>query len=159
LGRAGRYWFAPLISAKYVECCRKKCYTYRKISSMGGGSVIYIGRIDLAKYRAISPDIFTDEVVITDKQLAHIMSKRADTFARYSDKLLDILDDPDFIFVDPKHPDTALVVRRYGNTAEIVLRLSTESVEKKNSILTMWEIKEPRLTRYVLTHKIVYKKE
>ena len=118
-----------------------------------------VGKIDLKIYRAISPDILADEVVITDKQLAHIIEKRADTYDRYHDKLADILSDPDYIFEDPKHPDTALVVKRYENAAEIVLRLNTESAVKKNSILTMWEIKEPRLKRYIFTHKTVYKKE
>lgn len=118
-----------------------------------------VGKIDIEKFKGISPNILTNEVVITDKQLVHITDKRADTYERYSERLPEILSDPDYIFIDPKHVDTALVVKRYDNAAEIVLRLSTETVEKKNSIITMWEIKEPRLQRYILTHKTVYKKE
>ncbi|MCL2003040.1 MAG: PBECR2 nuclease fold domain-containing protein [Oscillospiraceae bacterium] len=119
----------------------------------------YIGKIDVEKYKDLAASVTTDETVITEKQLAHILSKRASTYARYQDELLCILNDPDYIFADPKHPNTALSAKRYKNTAIVVLRLSTDSPERKNSVLTMWEIKEPRLRRYILTHKIVYKKE
>ncbi|MDR1703804.1 MAG: hypothetical protein LBS19_03855 [Clostridiales bacterium] len=118
-----------------------------------------IGRIDVEMFKDISADIVTDKVILTDKQLAHILSQRAGTYEKYREKLPEILEDPDFIFQDPKHPDTALVIKRYDNAAVIILRLSTESFDNMNSILTMWEIKEPRLKRYILTHKIVYKKE
>jgi hypothetical protein len=121
--------------------------------------VLELGAIDLTKYQGISQNILTDEVVITDKQLAHIIEKREDTYIKYKDKLLEILNDPDYIFIDPKHTDTALVVKRYINAPQIVLRLSTQTPEKKNSIITMWEIRESRLNRYIKTHKSVYKKE
>ena len=118
-----------------------------------------VGTIDIERYKGVSKNILTKEVVITDKQLEHILDKRADTYEKYKERLSEILGEPDFIFDDPKHTDTALVVKKFSNAAVLVLRLSTESVEKKNSILTMWEIKEPRLQRYISTHKLVYKKE
>jgi len=120
--------------------------------------LLTIGTIDIDKYRGISPIILSNEVVITDKQLFHILNKRTDTYEKYHDKLVEILNEPDFIFEDPKHSDTALVVKSYSNSAVIVLRLSAETTKMKNSILTMWEIKEPRLRRYILTHKIIYKR-
>jgi SPP1 gp7 family putative phage head morphogenesis protein len=146
------------MGARTLKTMRNDGILSRK-SVVGGDGVLLIGRLDIEKYRAISPHIYTDEVVITDKQLAHITDKRAVTYERYRDKLLDILNNPDYVFEDPKHQGTALVMKRYDNTAEIVLRLSTESESKKNSILTMWEIKEARLRRYIKTHKVVYKKE
>ena len=118
-----------------------------------------VGRIDVDKYKALSSGILTDEVVLTDRQLAHIVEKREDVYEKYQDKLSDIVKNPDYIFADPKHHDTALVIKKYSNAALVVLRLSTETTDKKNSILTMWEIKESRLQRYILTHKTIYKKD
>jgi hypothetical protein len=118
-----------------------------------------IGTLDLDKFKGISSNILNNEVVLTDKQLAHITSKRAEVFEKYRDKLPEIVDDPDYVFSDPKHTDTALVVKQYDKSAMVVLRLATQTTDKKNSILTLWEISEPRLQRYISTHESVYKKE
>ena len=118
-----------------------------------------ICRIDLEKYKGFSGDITTDEVVLTPLQREHIREKREKTYQKYRCLLADILADPDYILDDPKHPNTALVFKRYDNYAEVVLRLSADTEKKKNSIITLWEIKEPRMQRYILTHKVLYKRE
>ena len=133
------------------------CYNAKKVEKVL--VLIYIGKINIEMFKGVSSRILTDEVVLTDKQLVHILEKRIDTYEKYKDYLLDILQNPDYILDDPKHKDTALVLKKYDNTAEVVLRLSTDKIEKKNSIISMWEIKEPRLIRYLKTHKIVYKKD
>ena len=120
--------------------------------------VQYIGEIDKNKFIGISDSILTDEVVLTEKQEQHIIKNRAETYERYKDKLNDIIENPDFILKDPKHEDTALIIKKYNNNAEIVLKLSTETEDKKNSIITLWEIKDARLNRYLTTHEIIYKK-
>ena len=55
--------------------------------------------------------------------------------------------------------DTGLVIKRYEKDVVVVLKLNTADKEKKNSIITIWEIKDKRLQRYLVTHKIVYKSE
>ena len=118
----------------------------------------YIGRLDKNKFTGISEDILTDEVVLTENQKEHIIKNRAATYERYKDNLQDIIENPDFILKDPKHKDTALIIKKYENNVEIVLRLTTQTINKKNSIITLWEMKEARLNRYLLTHQIIYKK-
>jgi len=100
----------------------------------------------------------TNEVVLTENQKQHIIKNRPEIYERYKDKFNEIVNDPDFILKDPKHEDTALIIKKYDNNVEIVLKLSTETKDKKNSIITLWEIKDARLNRYLLTHKIVYEK-
>ena len=124
-----------------------------------GSQVHTVGKIDKSIYKAVSNKIQTDDIVLTDKQLRHINDKHPDVFPKYQKKLLDIVNHPDYIFLDPKHEDTALVIKRFDNAVEVVLKLSTETHEKKNSIITMWEIKEKRLQRYLLKNKLVYKNE
>jgi len=118
-----------------------------------------VGRIDLVKYSGLFSAIATDEVILTPLQREHIREKREKTYQKYKDHLAEILAYPDYILEDPKHVDTVLVFKRFNHFAEIVLRLSTGSGEKKNSIITMWEIKEPRMQRYLFTHKTLYKRE
>ena len=66
---------------------------------------------------------------------------------------------PDYIIKDTKHKDTGLVIKKYDKDVIVVLKLNTTDEEKKNSIITIWEIKDKRLQRYLKTHKIVYKSE
>lgn len=75
------------------------------------------------------------------------------------DELKDIIENPDYIIKDTKHTDTGLVIKKYDKDLVIVLKLNTSDNKKKNSIITIWEIKEKRFERYLLTHKIIYKKE
>ena len=119
----------------------------------------FVGRINLELFLKHYPSLTTDEVVLTDPQEQHIQMRHPEAYARWKDCLQDIVQEPDFIFDDPKHPDTALLAKSYQNTAAVVLRLCTDPSGRKNSIITLWEIKETRLDRYILTHKVLYKRE
>ncbi len=121
---------------------------------------IHIGKIDIVKYKKLHKNrILTDEVIISDKQIKHICEKRGEIYDKYKDNLIEILNFPDYIIKDTKHEETALVIKRYQKDVVVVLKLSSIDREKKNSIITIWEIKDKRLERYLLTHKIIYKKE
>jgi len=121
---------------------------------------IKICDIDISKYYALcSKKIKTTEVIITNKQIQHIEEKRKGIYNKYSTKLKDIICNPDYIIEDTKHIDTGLIIKKYNKNVVTVLRLNTSKDGKKNSIITIWEIKEKRLERYLLTHKIIYKKE
>ena len=121
---------------------------------------IEIGKIDIKKYNLICKEkIITDEVIITYKQIEHINEKRMGLYDKYKEKLKDIIETPDYIIEDTKHKDTGLVIKQYDKNIVLVIKLNTYNKHKKNSIITIWEIKEKRLSRYLLTHKILYKKE
>ena len=70
-----------------------------------------------------------------------------------------MIKNPDYIIEDPKHKETGLVIKKHDKDVVVVLKLNTSEEDKKNSIITIWEIKEKRLQRYLLTHKTIYKKE
>lgn len=120
---------------------------------------INIGKLDKTKYKKINSNITTDEVIITYKQIEHIEEERKGTYEKYKEKLKEVIADPDYIIEDKKHIDTGLVIKKYNKNVVIVLKLNTKADNKKNSIITIWEIKEKRLQRYLLTHKTIYKKE
>lgn len=120
---------------------------------------INIGRIDINKYAELcDSEIITDEVIITNKQIEHINERRIGTYEKYKDNLEEIIENPDYIIKDTKHKETGLVIKRYSKNVIVVLKLNTGTIDKKNSIITIWEIKEKRLERYLLTHKTIYKK-
>ena len=121
---------------------------------------IDIGKIDIKKYSKLCENqIITNEVIITYKQIEHINEERPGVFDKYKDKLEDVIKTPDYIIEDPKHKETGLVIKKYEKDVVVVLKLNTSEEDKKNSIITIWEIKEKRLERYLLTHKTIYKKE
>ena len=119
-----------------------------------------VGKIDKNRYKNIAENITTKDVVLLPKQIEHIEEKHKGVYLKYKNEINNILDNPDYIFKDPKHKNTALLVKKYDNNVEVVLKLNTDTKNNfKNSIITMWEIKDKRLERYKQTHEIVYKKE
>ena len=121
---------------------------------------INIGKLDINKYSKLcNKKILTDEVIITFKQIEHINEERLGIYNKYKDKLKDVIENPDYIINDPKHKETGLVIKKYDKNVILVLKLNTGDYKKKNSIITIWEINDKRLQRYLETHKTIYKKE
>lgn len=124
----------------------------------------FVGHIDKEIYRCIAKDILTDEVIITDNQIRHILERHSDAYEKVVDYLETAIRDPDYIIGD-KHPNTGLVVKRFETDShqhiQIVLRICTVEDEPgyKNSIISCWEISERRLRNYLRNKRILYKKE
>ena len=125
--------------------------------------MVVIGRIDREIFRCIAEDIVTEEVVMTDNQLQHILQRHPEVFPAVLDVLRDTLRDPDYIIED-KHPYTGLVVRRLETGSEslqVVLRICTSEDQPgyKNSVISCWEISERRLKNYLRNKKILYNRQ
>lgn len=119
-----------------------------------------IGKINISRYSKLcDKKIFTDEVIITYKQIEHINQQRPGIYDKYKNKLDQIIKNPDYIIVDTKHEETGLVIKRYSKNVVVVLKLNASTDCRKNSIITIWEIKDKRLERYLFTHKVIYKRE
>lgn len=122
-----------------------------------------VGRINRDIYKCITEDIVTDEVIITENQMQHILDRHPDAYTEIIDYLSDIICDPDFIIED-KHDNTGLVIKRVKlekEYAQMVLRICTsdDNPNYKNSVISCWEISEKRLQNYLRNKRILYKKE
>lgn len=100
----------------------------------------YIGKIDKEIYKCVTNDILTDEVIITETQIAHIKENHPNDFERYFQYANEILQNPDFI-LEANKPDTAFVLKHITNNNmnyEMIIRLKTskDPIEYKNSIIT-----------------------
>ncbi len=125
--------------------------------------MVVIGRIDREIFRCIAEDIVTEEVVMTDNQLQHILQRHPEVFPVVMDVVRDTLRDPDYIIED-KHPYTGLVVKRLETGSEslqVVLRICTSEDQPgyKNSVISCWEISERRLQNYLRNKKILYNRQ
>ncbi|MDO4470527.1 MAG: minor capsid protein [Bacillota bacterium] len=122
-----------------------------------------VGKINRDIYKCITDDIVTDEVIITDNQMQHILDRHPDAYKEVIAYLSDIIREPDFIIQD-KHENTGLVVKRIKTEkeyAQMVLRICTSKDDPnyKNSVISCWEISEKRLQNYLRNKTILYKKE
>lgn len=125
--------------------------------------VHFIGKIDRKIYKCITDDIRTADVIITDNQMQHILSRHPDAYKEVISYLSDIISAPDFIIED-KHKNTGLVIKKIKTEkkyAQMVLRICTSEDDPnyKNSIISCWEVSERRLQNYLRNKRILYKRE
>lgn len=129
----------------------------------GGADVHYITKIDVEKYRCITEDITTDEVIITDERIQHIQERHPNDYERYAGYLKDIVEKPQYILED-KSPNTAVILNEYienGERFRLVMRLAVpkDPPTYKNSVITFMEIGERKFKKYLRNKKILYKSE
>lgn len=133
------------------------------VNAKGGTDVHYITRIDIEKYKCISDEIATDEVIITDERIRHIQERHPNDFERYERFIKDILEDPDYI-LEANKPNTAFLLKKFienDGQFQLILRLAVlgDPDGYKNSIITFLKVEEKRYSRYLRTKNILYKSE
>lgn len=132
---------------------------------MAVDDVHYIGDIDIKLFGGIAEKrILTNEVIITDNRIDHIVERRGqDFYDKYHNSFGAILSDPDYIFRD-NSPNTAIVSKRFvehGKSVNIVLRLAVEGDDPsyKNSILTAIGENDKRFNQRLRNNVPVYAKK
>lgn len=122
-----------------------------------------IGYIDVEKYKSISPDIRTCEVIITDERIRHIQERHPNDYERFCAYIPLMLQDPDYIIAANK-PNTAVILKEFvenGEKFKLILRLKTPDMPKgyKNSIISFWYVGETTWNKTLKNKNILYKKE
>lgn len=123
---------------------------------------IKIGTIKIERFKEISSNIITDEVILTPERLEHILKRHKEDWELYFDKMSDIIIEPDYILKDSKNKETAMVIKHIDNTnVNIIIRLAVvnDDIHCKNSIMTLYRIRDKNLKKLIEKNKIVYKKE
>ena len=122
-----------------------------------------VGRINREIYKCVTPDIVTDEVVITDERIAHIQERHPGDYERFVSYIPQIINAPDFI-VEANKANTAVLLKEIeeqGDRFKLILRIKVESdpAEYKNSVLSFWHIGETTWKKTLKNKKILYKRE
>ncbi len=122
-----------------------------------------VGKINPEIYKCITDEILTDEVVITEAQMAHIRDKHPEVVEDTMCYLKEALAVPDYIFSD-KREHTGLVIKEITagkQNVQIVLRICTsgDTPGYKNSVISCWFISRKRLENYLRNKEILYKRE
>lgn len=123
----------------------------------------HVGILNKDIYKCITEDIVTDEVIITDERIKHIMERHPNDYERYYKYMAEVIADPDYI-VEANKPNTAFILKSITENDkkyELILRLATSDDPKKykNSVITFLRIENKRYNRYLRTKTILYKKE
>lgn len=128
--------------------------------------VQHIADIDIEKYAAISEDeIRSRTVVLTDNQKQHIIDRRGwEFFEKYAPFFPAIAEDPDYIFKDPHHINTAIVSKTLsvnGKNINLVIKLAVAGDDStlENSIITAIVENTKRYAQRLRNNTPLYKRE
>ena len=89
-----------------------------------------VGKINREIYKCITPDIVTDEVIITDNQIQHIKSRHPGDYEKFSKYFSEIISHPDYI-LETNKPDTAFILKTVENNGvnfRLILRIKTSKL-------------------------------
>ena len=127
-------------------------------------SVQYIGKINRYIYQqAATNKIITDEVIITNNQIQHIVDRRGQEFYdEFKEYFSDIISNPDYIFKD-KTDNTAIASKTFAHkntSVNLVVRLIVEgeNPDYKNSIITAIKENDKRFKQRLRNNKPIYKR-
>ncbi len=128
----------------------------------GNVDVQYVGKIDKELFRCVSENITTDEVIITDERVQHIKERHPNDYERFVGYIPAIIEQPDYIIAANKD-NTAVILKEIEDNGEkfkLVLRLKvkTDPVEYKNSVLTFWHIGDTTWRKSLKNKKVLYKR-
>ncbi len=125
--------------------------------------MIWVGRMDVEKYRCVTPDIQSDEVVLTEERVQHIKDRHPNDYERFCDYIPEMIARPDYI-IEANKQNTAIVLKEVQFSKEkfkLVLRLKVAGDPKgyKNSVLSFWMIGDATWQKTLKNKKILYKRE
>lgn len=123
---------------------------------------INIGKIDIKMFEGISKNIITNEVILTNERYLHIIKGHKEDFEMYANIIPEILINPDYILKDHKNENTAMVIKNTkDNNINIIIKLAIEKdkIHNKNSIMTMYRVRNKNLKKLQEKNKTIYKKE
>ena len=123
----------------------------------------YIGELDKQKLGTYSKKIITTDVILTEERIKHIKEHHPGDYEKYGMYIQEVIEEPDYILEDNKNIDTVLYLKNIKNNnknIQIVVKLNTKQTERnrKNSILTLWKIKNSTYNQLVRNRKVIWKK-
>lgn len=123
--------------------------------------MLYIGKINRVLFEVITPDIQTDEVILSDTQIKHIQAHHPGNFESYVNDLTEVVQNPDYI-LEANRPYTALILKQFyaaDKYLKLILRIQTsiDPPHYKNSIITFMKIDDKEWKRLLRNKKVLYK--
>lgn len=119
----------------------------------------YIGQLDKNKLGKYKDKIKTFDVIITNERIEHINKRHPGDYEKYRIYLSNCIKNPDYILEDKENKNTIIILKRIENKRiHIVIKLQTNNrnINKYNSIITYWQIRERSYKSTIKNNKIIY---
>lgn len=121
----------------------------------------YLCKIDRNIYACVSDDITTDEVIIPNERIQHIIERHPNDYERFSRYMVSMIEKPHYI-IETNKPNTAFILKSFKDDNEffrLILRLHTSKDNDgyKNSVITFQHVREKEYRRLIKNKKILYK--
>lgn len=122
-----------------------------------------VGKINLKIFKNVSYNLIMDEVILTNERYFHIIERHEEDFIIFSNILFQIIIEPDYVLEDYKNKYTIMLIKKVddNNNINVIIRLAIveDFIHNKNSIMTMYRIREKNLKKLMEKNKVIYKKE
>ena len=104
----------------------------------------------------------TDELILTDERDAHIKQRHDQYYILFCQCVREVIRMPDMILKDSKNQNTVFCIKYIEEThLNIVVRLSleVEGADRKNSVITSYQLGAKTLKRLIKNNKTLYNKD
>lgn len=124
----------------------------------------YIGKLDIEKIGNYKKYLITDEVILTDERLEHILIYHKTEYEQFRLYIKEIIESPDFIIEDNRHDDTMIYLKCIENIEKkcrivVKLALGQDEEHSKNSIITLMKLNDRTWNQTINNRgKIIWKK-
>ena len=122
----------------------------------------YIGKLNTEILKEEFGELATDELILMDERDDHIKERHEDDYKLFHQVVFEVINTPDIILKDSKNNNTVFYIKYIEETnMNVVIKLviEKEDTDKKNSIITAYQLGEKTLKRVKKKNKVLYNKE
>lgn len=123
-------------------------------------SVRVLGKIELKLLGGVFGEIQTDEIIITNERIKHILERHKEDCDLFLKSVVSIVTQPDVVIKDYKNVGTVFMVKRMSTNmnVNVVVRvaLSTDKKELKNSVMTFYRLRDKNLKKLMKKNEVLY---
>lgn len=122
-------------------------------------SVRVLGKIKLKPLEKVFGEIQTDEIIITNERVKHILERHREDYDLFLQYVAPTVTQPDVVIKDCKNVGTVFMVKRMPNiNVNVVVRvaLSTDKKGLKNSVMTFYRMRDKNLKKIMEKNEVLY---
>lgn len=118
-----------------------------------------LGKIDLKPLARAFGKIQTDDVIVTEERIKHILERHPQDYELFLEYGVSAVTQPDIIIKDEKCEGTVFMIKKLANTnINVVVRvvLSTDKKGLKNSVMTSYRVRDKNLKKMLERNEVLY---
>lgn len=121
-----------------------------------------LGKINLEPLVGTFGEIQTNEIIITDERMEHILERHPEDYGLFSKYVVLTVTKPNIIIKDKKNVGTIFMIKKLSDTnINVVVRvaLSTDKKGLKNSVMTFYRLRDKNMKKLMKKNEVLYNTE